>query len=148
MKYDASDEDLIDVIEGNRIYIPAIYVMNKIDQISLEELELLNRVPHYCPISGYCEWNLDGLLEMIWDYLDMIRLYTKPKGQNPDYDDPVIINRERANIEYFCNKIHKAILNQLKYALVWGTSVKHKPQKVGKEHTLQDEDVIQLVKKV
>lgn len=32
-------------------------------------------------------------------------------------------------------------------ALVWGSSVKHNPQKVGKEHTLDDEDVIQLVKK-
>lgn len=32
-------------------------------------------------------------------------------------------------------------------ALVWGTSVKHNPQKVGKEHVLCDEDVVQLVKK-
>ena len=39
-------------------------------------------------------------------------------------------------------------LRQLKYALVWGTSVKHKPQKVGKDHVLQDEDIVQLVKKV
>jgi small GTP-binding protein len=33
---DATDEDLIDVIEGNRIYTPCIYVLNKIDQISIE----------------------------------------------------------------------------------------------------------------
>jgi hypothetical protein len=32
-------------------------------------------------------------------------------------------------------------------ALVWGLSVKHNPQKVGKDHTLEDEDVIQIVKK-
>lgn len=32
-------------------------------------------------------------------------------------------------------------------ALVWGASVKHNPQKVGKDHVLDDEDVIQLVKK-
>lgn len=32
-------------------------------------------------------------------------------------------------------------------ALVWGSSVKHNPQKVGKDHTLEDEDVIQIVKK-
>lgn len=35
------------------------------------------------------------------------------------------------------------ILKQFKYALVWGTSVKHRPQKVGKEHVLQDEDIVQ-----
>ena len=32
-------------------------------------------------------------------------------------------------------------------ALVWGSSVKHQPQKVGKEHVLNDEDVVQVVKK-
>jgi hypothetical protein len=32
-------------------------------------------------------------------------------------------------------------------ALVWGSSVKHQPQKVGKEHVLSDEDVVQIVKK-
>jgi ribosome-interacting GTPase 1 len=32
-------------------------------------------------------------------------------------------------------------------AMVWGSSVKHQPQKVGKEHVLNDEDVVQLVKK-
>ena len=32
-------------------------------------------------------------------------------------------------------------------ALVWGSSVKHQPQKVGKDHVLNDEDVVQIVKK-
>ena len=32
-------------------------------------------------------------------------------------------------------------------ALVWGSSVKHQPQKVGKDHVLADEDVVQIVKK-
>ena len=53
MQGDYTDEELIDVIEGNRIYIPAIYVCNKIDQITLEELTLLDRMPHYCPISAH-----------------------------------------------------------------------------------------------
>ena len=51
-------------------------------------------------------------------------------------------------VEGFCNRIHKGIIKQFKYALVWGTSVKHRPQKVGKEHVLQDEDIVQIVKKV
>lgn len=33
-------------------------------------------------------------------------------------------------------------------ALVWGSSVKHQPQKVGIEHILNDEDVVQIVKKI
>ncbi len=36
LKCDATAEQLIDVIEGNRVYTPAIYCLNKIDQISIE----------------------------------------------------------------------------------------------------------------
>jgi len=41
-KADHTVDDLIDVIEGNRVYTPCIYVINKIDSISIEELELLD----------------------------------------------------------------------------------------------------------
>ena len=38
----------------------------------------------------------------------------------------------RCTIQDFCDKIHRSILKDLKHALVWGTSVKHQPQRVGK----------------
>ena len=34
----------------------------------------------------------------------------------------------------------------MKYALGWGTSVRHNPQRCGREHRLDDEDVLQVVK--
>lgn len=143
---DATIDELIDVIEGNRIYVPCIYVMNKIDSISIEELDIIDKSPHYVPISAKDEWNFDELMEKIWEYLDLIRIYTKPKGQIPDYDAPVIIKRDRSSIADFCNSIHKGLLKEFKHALVWGTSVRHNPQIVGKDHVLQDEDVVQIVK--
>ena len=39
----------------------------------------MDKLPHYCPVCAYLEWNLDGLVEMIWEYLDLLRVYTKPK---------------------------------------------------------------------
>lgn len=39
---DATVDDLIDALDGNRSYIPCIYLLNKIDAISMEELEILN----------------------------------------------------------------------------------------------------------
>lgn len=144
---DATLDDLIDVIEGNRVYIPCLYVLNKIDQISIEELDILYKIPHCIPISAMDEWNFDGLLRKIWKSLDLIRIYTKPKGHIPDYNEPVIMRRSKCTIEDFCNRLHKNILVGFKYALVWGSSVKHNPQKVGKDHTLHDEDIVQIVKK-
>lgn len=147
IRCNATVDDIIDVIEGNRVYMPCLYVLNKIDQITIPELDLLSKVPHYVPISAHHEWNLDGLIEKIWEYLSLIRVYTKPKGQIPDYNAPVILRSDHCKVEDFCTRIHKQLLTQFKYALVWGLSVKHTPQKVGKDHQLVDEDVVQIVKK-
>lgn len=106
---DATAEQLIDVLEGNRIYMPCLYVMNKIDRITIEELDILDKVPHYVAISAYQEWNLDELLATVWDYLDMLRVYTKPKGQIPDYDEPVVLPRGRCTVGDFCLRIHKTL---------------------------------------
>lgn len=147
-KCNATVDDLIDAIEGNRVYTPCIYVLNKIDAISIQELDLLDKVPHYVPISAKDEWNFDELMEKIWEYLDLIRIYTKPKGQIPDYEAPVIVPRGFSTVEGFCARLHKQLIKEFKYAMVWGTSVKHNPQKVGKDHQLNDEDVVQIIKRI
>jgi uncharacterized protein len=61
-------------------------------------------MPHYVPICAFLEWNLDALVEMIWDYLGLLRIYTKPKGKLPDYEEPVVLMRGRSSIEDFCNR--------------------------------------------
>jgi small GTP-binding protein len=139
-------DELIDIILGKVCYIPCLYVLNKIDAISIEELELLDRVPHYVPVSAAQLWGFDDLLERMWQYLGMIRVYTKPKGQIPDYNEPVILPMEKRSVEDFCNKIHRTLAKEIKYAWVWGSSVRHQPQRSGKDHLLEDEDVVQLVK--
>lgn len=140
-------DDLVDVIEGNRVYIPALYVLNKIDAISIEELDLLYKIPHSVPVSSR-EWlNIDELTEKMWEALELVRVYTKPRGQSPDYSAPVVLRRGRCSVEDFCNAIHKEIAKQMKYAVVWGASAKHsRGQKVGLDHILEDEDVVHIAK--
>ena len=84
----------------------------------------------------------------MWEYLKLVRIYTKPKGQLPDYEAPVVLQNERCSVANFCDKIHRTLQKEMKYALVWGSSVKHQPQKVGKDHILHDEDVVQIVKRI
>ncbi|KAG5188168.1 DRG1, developmenally regulated GTPase 1 [Tribonema minus] len=147
LRSDITVDQFIDVVEGNRKYMPALYVMNKIDQLTIEELDIICQIPHHVVVSAHHRWNLDELMEKIWEYCNMIRIYTKPKGQIPDYNEPVILHDTSPTVEQFCNRIHRAIMEKgFKYAWVWGTSVKHQPQKCGKDHTLSDEDVVQVVK--
>lgn len=141
-------DDFIDAVEGNRKYIPAIYVLNKIDAISIEELDIISRIPHAVPICAHHGWNFDSFLKKAWEYLDLVRIYPKPKGQPIDYEEPVILKSKRRSVADFCNAIHKEILRKFKYAIVWGTSVKHAKMKVGKDHILNDCDVVQIIKGV
>mmetsp|Transcript_7673 Transcript_7673/g.10978 ORF Transcript_7673/g.10978 Transcript_7673/m.10978 type:complete len:375 (+) Transcript_7673:124-1248(+) len=149
LREDISVDQFIDVIEGNRAYIPVLYVFNKIDSLTIEELDILDQMPNYVPISSQHGWNIEELMECIWDRCHMIRIYTKPKGQSPDYDDPVILHSEKnPSIEQFCNRLHKDLINDFSHAFVWGRSAKHQPQRCGREHLLMDEDIVQLCKKV
>lgn len=145
---DPTVDEFIDATEGNRKYVPAIYVLNKIDTMTIEELDIVYRIPHAVPISAEYNWNFDGFLEKIWSYLDLIRIYAKPKGKDIDYNEPVILRAKRRTIEDFCNAIHRDIMRKFKYAIVWGSSVKFEKQKAGKDHTLNDCDVVQIVKGV
>lgn len=68
------------MIEGNRAYIPVLYVFNKIDALTIEELDILDQMPNYVPISSQHGWNIEELMESVWDRCNMLRIYTKPKG--------------------------------------------------------------------
>lgn len=43
---DCTADELIDVICANRVYLPCLYVYNKIDQISIEEVDRIAKQPH------------------------------------------------------------------------------------------------------
>lgn len=149
LREDITVDQFIDVIEGNRAYIPVLYVFNKIDSLTIEELDILDQMPNYVPISSQHGWNTEELMQEVWDRCNMLRIYTKPKGQIPDYDEPVILHSEKnPTVEEFCNRLHKSIINDFSHAVVWGRSAKHQPQRCGKDHVLQDEDIVQIVKKV
>lgn len=148
IRCDATVDDLIDILEAkNRHYIPVLYALNKIDAISIEELDLLYRIPDSVPISSEHGWNIDELLEQMWDHLKLRRVYTKPKGKMPDYNEPVVLRSTACTVEDFCQAIHKDLKDMFKHAIVYGKSVKHQPQRVGLSHELADEDIITIVKR-
>lgn len=77
---------LVDVISGNREYKPALYFYNKIDTITIEEVDQLARMPHSIVGSVNQRFNIgepledDFLKQNIWKYLGLTRIYTKRKG--------------------------------------------------------------------
>jgi len=70
-------------------------------------------------------------------------------GSPPDLDDPVVLSeiRKGTTVKSLCANISSELLREFNYALVWGTSAKHSPQRCGLSHKLDDEDVVQIVSK-
>ena len=60
---DATVDDFIDVIEGNRKYMKCLYVYNKIDVIGIDDVDNLARQPNSIVIS--CNLNVCSLLRTI-----------------------------------------------------------------------------------
>ncbi|KAF5384695.1 hypothetical protein D9757_006246 [Collybiopsis confluens] len=148
IREDITTDEFIDVLIGNRKYIPCVYVYNKIDSISLEQVDKTARSSQSLVISCEMGLNLDYLVDRIWEELRMVKIYTKKRGAHPDLDDPVCL-RKGSTIEIVCNSIHRSLAPNFRYALVWGRSSKFSPhaQKVSLAHVVQDEDVVSIFTK-
>lgn len=72
------------MIVGNRVYLKCLYVYNKIDQITIDELDRIARQPHSVVISCELNLNMDYMLKKMWEYLALVRVYTKKPGNAPD----------------------------------------------------------------
>ena len=67
LREDITVDQFIDVIEANRAYIPVLYVFNKIDSLTIEELDILDQMPNYVPISSQHGWNTEELMQEVWE---------------------------------------------------------------------------------
>ncbi|KDN53563.1 P-loop containing nucleoside triphosphate hydrolase protein [Tilletiaria anomala UBC 951] len=144
IREDITVDQFIDMVLGNRKYTPCIYVYNKIDSISMEQMNKLAHEPHSIVISCEKGLNLDHLVDRIWEELDLVRIYTKKRGQHPDLEDPLVV-RKGATVEHVCHAVHRAIVDKFKYALVYGKSSKFPAeQKVGLNHIVANDDVITI----
>lgn len=144
------DQDrLIDATMGNREYIPGLTLINKIDLIDKGQLEEIKEhvskeIEEEVLYVSAKERDMDDLEEKIFQKLDFIRVYLKPKGREVDKEEPMIMKRG-ATIEDLCEKIHRDLKNEFRYARIWGESAKHPNQRVGKNHELVDEDIVRII---
>ncbi|MEK6877918.1 MAG: GTP-binding protein [Thermoproteota archaeon] len=147
IREDVDSEQLTDYISGSKTYVQSLTVMNKIDLVNqgfLNELQS-NIKSKIVPISADADININALKDIIYEKLDFIRIYMRPKGGETDYEDP-LITRNGSTILDICNKLHRDMKKNFRYALVWGKSVKFGGQRVGLHHILQDEDVLTIIK--
>jgi small GTP-binding protein len=149
VREDLTEDRLIDAFSQNRVYVPALVIINKIDLAPTELLKstivkLRTNQWGVVAISARDSANLDELRELIFKHLKLIRIYLKPVGKKPDYKQPMIL-REGQTVADVCRHIHRDMQRSFRYATVWGPSAKHAGQKIGLDHVLKDQDVLTIV---
>jgi len=156
-------EDTIALLQENRIMphhlkdryteqrlltlLPLLVLVNKNDDQSTDEdfevlCELFEEVWPLLPVSATTGRNLERLKQVVFERLEIIRVYSKPPGKEPDLNAPFVL-KKGSTVEEFAGKVHQDFLEQLKSARVWGSGV-YDGQMVGRDHVLHDGDVVEL----
>ena len=148
IKEDIESEQLIDFINGNKTYAKGITILNKIDLVDEKFLKDVSKKlkTDFIPTSADSNKNINQLKERIYNELQFIRVYLRPKGGETDFKEPLIV-RKGNTVADVCNKLHRNMKKDFRFGLVWGKSVKFGGQRVSLNHVLIDEDVLTVVKK-
>ena len=147
IREDITDDQLIDFLAENIIYLPAIVVVNKVDMISTEIKDKIRHDLKGWPVyfvSAERGTGIEQLKKLIYDKLDFIRLYMKPQGKKADMDIPLVLKRG-SNVGMVCDSLHRDFRRKFRYAMVWGRSARFPGQIVGIDHKLEDKDVLTII---
>lgn len=144
LREDASQDQLIDFLEGNRRYAPSVVVLNKVDLVNEHYLRGLG-FP-FIPVSADRKLNIEKVKDAVYQKLNLIHVYTKPRMGEADLKEPMIM-RAGCTVSDFCGRVHRDLARDFKYAQIWGKSAKFPGQKAGLEHVLADGDIVSVVKK-
>ncbi len=139
-----SVDQLIDVIEDNKKYVSGLVVLNKIDSVDEDTLnEKLTEINTDLAISAEKNYNLDRLKQLIFEKLNLIRIYMKEPRKEPDLKEPIIFFKG-VTVEGICKKLHRDFVSKFRFCRVWGKSAKFPGQKFSLKHVLEDEDILEL----
>lgn len=124
----------------------AVVIANKLDVLGaggrLERFREFIGELAVIPVSAAAGTGLDGLRQVMFDLLHVIRVYSKPPGKKADRGTPFILRRG-ATVLDAAEAIHKDFVEKLKYARLWGRE-HYQGQMVGRDHVLEDGDIIEI----
>ena len=144
--------DVEDAIYENTIYKPAVIVANKLDlpgaqkNLALLKAHVDGKLP-IVPMSCQNKRGMEELGKAIFESLGIIRIYTKEPGSKAHSDHPFAL-RKGATINELAKNIHKELLMNFMFAMVWAKRLPFSPKKVGTSFVLDDGDIVEIHAKI
>ncbi|MCI4335477.1 MAG: TGS domain-containing protein, partial [Thermoplasmata archaeon] len=147
LREDASADQLIDVLAGNRVYVRALLAVNKADLLEPKDKERLRtQLKGSSPLflSAKTGSGVPELIEAVGRALAFIRVYLKPPGREADLVNPIIL-RKGDRVEDLLRRLPTDLGVHFRFAQVSGPSARFAGQTVGREHRLADTDVVSII---
>ncbi len=141
------EETSVEQKEIGLVFKPLLIIGNKSDIIDINEMKkILNELyndKHKIIFSSNMDDN-DGdvIKENIFKLVNLIRIFTKQPGKEPDLEIPFTI-KNGSKLSDLGALIHKDFEEKMKFARVWGKG-KFDAQRVHKNYILQDGDIVEF----
>jgi ribosome-interacting GTPase 1 len=128
-------------------FLPLLILANKSDDETLDEIydlfcALLGEQCPMIPVSARTGRNFDLLKTRVYQGLEIIRVYARPPGKEPDMERPFVLKKGSTVLD-LARKIHRDFYEKLKSARVWGSSA-FEGQMVQRDYVLQDGDIVEF----
>ncbi len=125
---------LIDAFSHNRVYVPAIFVVNKCDT-NIKAAS--NNADEYLYISAEKAINLDVLKEKIWEALSFVQVFLVNEHEEPSTNHPIIVKSDFTLLDV-AQKVGTNFAATKKSAKIWGNSAKFYGQEVSLSTKVKD----------
>ena len=133
---DLSDDDILERLDETRTFLAnahadlgnmkALMVGNKKDAPEAAERQAIVRevVQDRFPMTTISAAaasadQIEQFKRVVYDFLDVVRVYTKVPGKKPDFSDPYVVARGSTVLDV-AGKVHHDFVENLKYARIWG----------------------------
>jgi small GTP-binding protein len=122
---------------------PALLALTKSDEVEtvdsgvVEDMEVV-------AVSVLDDESLDRLREAIWRLTGLIRVYPRRAGIVDDEPFALAVGATVADV---ADRVHHDVGRSCTGALVWGPSARFDGQRVGRDHVVEDGDVVEVVRR-
>lgn len=127
------------------IDLPSMIAVTKMDEANEGDLAALQGVFPDLPVIGVSiidDESLDAFREAVWKLTGLIRVYLRHDKQ---VDEEPLAMEPGTTIIDVATKVHKELGASFRGARIWGPSARFGGQQVGRDHAVQDGDIVEII---
>ncbi len=127
------------------IDLPALLAVTKMDEADYGALTHLKEAAPDLRVVGVSAIDDDSLTafkQAVWELTGLIRVYLR---HHDETDEEPVALEPGSTVADVAREIHNDIAASCRAARIWGPSARFDGQQVGREHTVQDGDVVEIL---